>query len=356
MDTSADSRRLVPRGPDAFESLLQLSSPPSVTFLVPSDKEDYRTILQTLFSAALQRFEIKAGDTAAVAFPLADCGLVQGRLSLPSRERHTDALFRRITFRDPTRWHQRKALQLQLTVEYRKLMALFTFVNTYIGLMGGRWRDRRSGDSLHLLRSEGQGSFLIPETDYVDSLDADSLLLPDYTAKLVQSLEHPDNARVAVAQTSYSAIPGPSSLIERIAGATTDIQHIIHQGFTHFGATCWVRANAVLRKKALDNIRMKAEERGYPIVKFIQDRTVIEDTESTIDLVDRGWRPYNHPERLAYSASLADSGLLLIQRKRWANGGLLIAAKLVRHLAGHIGRPVLVNGVFFCGCRFPFRS
>ena len=73
--------------------------------------------------------------------------------------------------------------------------------------------------------------------------------------------------------------------------------------------------------------------------KFIQDRTVIEDTESSIDLVRRGWTLYNHPRRLAFSATPPDYGALIVQRRRWANGGLIILPKLVapprpRALAG----------------------
>lgn len=75
------------------------------------------------------------------------------------------------------------------------------------------------------------------------------------------------------------------------------------------------------------------EERGYTVPRFIQDRTVIEDTESTIDLVARGWKLHNYPERLAFSATTPDFGSLLIQRRRWANGGLLILPKLLRHNA-----------------------
>ena len=36
----------------------------------------------------------------------------------------------------------------------------------------------------------------------------------------------------AVAQTPYSAYPGAATRLERIAGATTDLQHIVHQGLT----------------------------------------------------------------------------------------------------------------------------
>jgi hypothetical protein len=146
-------------------------------------------------------------------------------------------------------------------------------------------------------------------------------------------MEQPEYERVAVAQTPYSAFPGAATRIERIAGATTDIQHILHQGMTHFGATFWVGANAVLRKTALDEIAETEHVGGYPIKRFIQDRTVIEDTESSVDLGLKGWTLYNYPERLSYSATPPDFGSLCIQRQRWANGGLLIMAKFRRYAA-----------------------
>jgi len=135
-----------------------------------------------------------------------------------------------------------------------------------------------------------------------------------------------------VAQTPYSAYPGSTTRIERLAGATTDLQHIVHQGLTHYNATFWVGANAVLRKIALDDIAEVDEYNGHPIRRFIQDRTVIEDTESSVDLGARGWKLVNYPERLSYSATPPDFGSLSIQRQRWANGGLLIMSKLWRSL------------------------
>src|SRR5436305_1155113 len=79
--------------------------------------------------------------------------------------------------------------------------------------------------------------------------------------------------------------------------ATTDMQYIVHQGFTPHQATYWVGANALLRKAALEDIAT-CEQLGSVVVrKFIQDRTVIEDTESSIDLIRRGWTLHNHPQR-----------------------------------------------------------
>ena len=137
------------------------------------------------------------------------------------------------------------------------------------------------------------------------------------------------DASIAIAQTPYSAYPNPPSRLERVAGATTDIQYLVHQGFTAYNATFWVGANAALRYSALNEIRAIMTERGHAMPVFIQDKTLIEDTGSTIDLVAKGWRLHNHPERLAYSATPPDFGALVIQRQRWANGGLIILPSLL---------------------------
>jgi cellulose synthase (UDP-forming) len=153
-------------------------------------------------------------------------------------------------------------------------------------------------------------------------------MLRDYCLRLVYFLQQPNNARVAVTQTPYSSFRGAATRIERLAGATTDIQHILHQGMSFYGATFWVGANAVIRKRALEDIVEKEWAGGYEIRRYIQDRTVIEDTESSVDLALHGWTLVNYPERLSYSATPPDFGSLIVQRRRWANGGLLILPKL----------------------------
>src|SRR5215210_909934 len=100
----------------------------------------------------------------------------------------------------------------------------------------------------------------IPDADYVLTLDADSIILPEYILKLLRVME--GDSGLAVAQTPYSAFPGAPTPLERVAGATTDVQYFVHQGFTAFGATFWVGANALLRLSALRDIRTVAAERG----------------------------------------------------------------------------------------------
>jgi cellulose synthase/poly-beta-1,6-N-acetylglucosamine synthase-like glycosyltransferase len=206
-------------------------------------------------------------------------------------------------------------------------------LNSYLGLLGKRVRVVEEAGRFSLEETtEVEQSRLIPGTPYVITLDADSLLLPDYADRLIRLMEQPGSERMAVAQTPYSAFPNAPGSLERTAGATTDIQYLVHQGFTHYGATFWVGANALLRKAALDEICVEEHNESGIIYCYIQDRTVIEDTESTVDLVAKGWSLFNHPERLAYSATPGDFGSLIIQRGRWANGGLIIFPKLFSFL------------------------
>jgi cellulose synthase/poly-beta-1,6-N-acetylglucosamine synthase-like glycosyltransferase len=224
---------------------------------------------------------------------------------------------------------------VNLSHESNKAMNL----NSYLGLMGGAFCAVERADGLHLEPAGDRvPDVTCPGAEFVITLDADSVLTPDYAATLIALMRQPGNERLAVAQTPYSAVPGAPSELERIAGATTDLQYIVHQGFAHHGATFWVGANALIRTAALADLEQEEVERGFKVKRYIQDRTVIEDTESTIDLVKKGWALTSYPERLSYSATPPDFGSLLIQRRRWANGGLIILGKLLGYLWGALGR------------------
>lgn len=291
---------------------------------------------------------------------------------------HTDTLFRNKVLDEPAQFYRQKAVSLkrvarqkrpeeqfdasQVLKELHFIRSLFDVkiavfqrkrfdnvshdpnkamnLNTYLSLMGSSYYVDRLGDKLTLTSypiSHNCGRLTFPSSDYVITLDADSILDHHYAAKLIYKMQRPECRDIAIMQTPYSAIPKPKSVLERTAGITTDIQYILHQGFTGCNAAYWVGANALIRMSALQELR--EDMAGQTIVKrFIQDRTVIEDTESSIDLINNGWKLYNYPERLSYSATPPDYGSLVVQRRRWANGGLIILPKLLWYL---IRRPRL---------------
>jgi cellulose synthase/poly-beta-1,6-N-acetylglucosamine synthase-like glycosyltransferase len=272
---------------------------------------------------------------------------------------HADEFFVRCILQEPAEQHRARASKIaesliekdQIGREYLRLSALVDAridsferkmfdnlshapnkamnLNSYIGLLGRRLRSTVSGSSTVLEdAADDEAEFIMPDSEFIITLDADSIILPDYAMRLINVMQ--SNPRVAVAQTPYSAFPNAPSALERTAGATTDIQYFAHQGAAEFNAGYWVGANALLRVSALRDIQSEVLERGYRVPVFIQERTLIEDTGSTIDLIQRGWSVHNYPQRLAFSATPPDFGALIIQRKRWSNGGLIILPDLLR--------------------------
>lgn len=205
-------------------------------------------------------------------------------------------------------------------------------LNSYMALIGKSWREVETPEGLYLIQCAPEdATFHVPAADYVDTIDADTVMTHDFALRLIHFLEQPENSRVAIAQCPISCIPGSPVEIERVAGISIDVHYHVHLGYTHWGGSFWVGANAMLRRSALEAIKEVHYEDGKRITIYIQDRTVIEDTESTIDLVDKGWKLYNYPKRMTFSAMPPDFGSLLIQRRRWANGGLIILPKLISY-------------------------
>jgi cellulose synthase (UDP-forming) len=210
-------------------------------------------------------------------------------------------------------------------------------LNSHLQLLGGTYRVARGADG-DVLQPAPDGKVVIPDAEFVITLDADSVLAPDYAEELLHVIRRPGNEDLGLVQTPYSAFPGAPGAVERVAGATTDLMCLVHQGTSRWDAAYWVGANALLRVAALRDIATTRDEDGHPVTRFIRDRTLVEDTESTVDLVQRGWRLHNHPARLAHSATPPDFGSLLVQRRRWANGGLLVLPSFLRAVRERRGR------------------
>jgi cellulose synthase (UDP-forming) len=189
--------------------------------------------------------------------------------------------------------------------EYRRLAALFRVrltsferkrfvnlshapnkamnLNSYIGLLGKSFREVTRPDGVTLEECESSSADLhVEPAEYVITVDADSLLLHDYALRLTHVMGQPHGQRFGVVQTPYTAVPGTPISLERAAGAQTDIQWIAGQGMTHFDATFWIGASAVLRYQALEDICEIEWERGHAVKKYVRDRTLTEDSDSTI--------------------------------------------------------------------------
>lgn len=288
---------------------------------------------------------------------------------------HYDSIFVNRVLLEPATAHRVRALELEglgrthtgdaalvrIAREYRRLADLFAVrlssferkrfdnlphasnkamnLNAYLGLIGRSFREVIGPGGLHLGECDREHADLrIRSADYIVTLDADSMLLHDYALRLTHVMEQPGAERYGLVESPFTAVPGASSVLERIAGAQTDVQWYGSQGSTRYNGSFWVGANALLRRQALEDIRETIYERGHPIARYIHDRTLVEDTESTIDLVVRGWKIYCYPQRLSYSATPPDFGALVIQRRRWANGTVLIIPKLLRYWFDGAGR------------------
>jgi cellulose synthase/poly-beta-1,6-N-acetylglucosamine synthase-like glycosyltransferase len=123
--------------------------------------------------------------------------------------------------------------------EYRRLVALFRVkvtsferkryenlshevnkamnLNSYIGLMGGSYREVAQGDGRDALlhpAPSGAGTLDIPTADYLLTVDADSVLLPDYAATLAHFLIRPKTPALRSRRrhiARFRARPGCSS-------------------------------------------------------------------------------------------------------------------------------------------------
>jgi cellulose synthase/poly-beta-1,6-N-acetylglucosamine synthase-like glycosyltransferase len=212
-------------------------------------------------------------------------------------------------------------------------------LNSYLALLGGSFDIELQGGRRHLVRSQGTPDLVVPDTDLVIILDADSVVVGHYAQTLAHILGQPGMEDVAVAQAPYRSFPNHATLLERSAAATTDVMYVGHIGFTHYNAGFMIGASTMIRMHALRQVRTETIENGLAVPRFIHDRTMIEDAETSVDLICKGWRLVNHPARMSWSATPRDFGSLLIQRRRWADGGLILFPKLLRYVLRRVWHP-----------------
>ncbi|NML17787.1 hypothetical protein [Azohydromonas caseinilytica] len=328
----------------ALDALRQAKAWPRLCVLVPSHKEELRAIRQTVVSAALAEYPSKrivvllddprsgpSADHAALqasrqfiealqarfrdaalgyqqelsAFVArADAGRLDGAIETrrlaglyegladwvsalaepvgDGARAHGDACSDQAVVAAAAQSHRRHARRLQagaplerdaLWHEYRRLAALLQLritaferkrygnlshapgkamnLNSYIGLLGCSFREQLGPQGCRLVECEPvQADLIVPEEDLLLTLDAGCLVRHDHLLKLADVMVRDE--RIAVAQTGL---------------------------------------HALLRVRALRDIRQTVSERGFEVPVFIQDATVIEDTGSTLALAATGAAP-----------------------------------------------------------------
>ncbi|HLX37005.1 MAG TPA: glycosyltransferase family 2 protein [Candidatus Binataceae bacterium] len=208
-----------------------------------------------------------------------------------------------------------------------------TNLNSYLGLIGGNYRSAlRDGRAVLEPCPAHEASLSVRDADYVLICDADTLLLSDYALEALYAMQQPQGARIGIAQVPSLAIPGSPVPLQLTAGAETDLHRILCLGSAERGGAFWLGSNAVIRRRALEDICEIDVERGFPIKRYIKDRTLVEDIESTIDFLEHDWQIFNLTGRLAYRGTPDNYGALLVQRRRWAGGGFVNLPKYLRCL------------------------
>lgn len=298
-----------------------------------------------------------------------------------SHQTHTDRLFADKILRQPACELRAYAMKLATTAltrdravaEFSRLSRLFRVrflsferkqfanlshapnkamnLNTYLGLVGKSFRIHEAAEGRMLLPAPSDAADLtIPSYPFLVAVDADSMITHDYNLRLLEVMRAPGGERVAIAQSPYTAIPEASSRLEHAAAASTDGQYFSHQGLAALGVTSWVGAAALIRYAAMEDIKTSRRENGRDVDVYIKDDILIEDAAATIDLLQRGWSVHHTDLRLTYSATPSDFGSLIIQRRRWANGGLLLLPRVFRLMAK---RPADLSGVARALVRVP---
>ena len=202
-------------------------------------------------------------------------------------------------------------------------------LNSYIGLMGGRYASaRRSRGTRAAARAPATAVDLdVPDPDYVLTLDADSVLLPEYCLRLV--------------------LPARAAGVRARRGRPDAVQRVPRRGDPHRADRRRHHRPPAHRPPGHDALRrdlLGRRQRGAAQARarrHRRDRARRRLPDPPLHpgphghrghRVERrprlkGWTLHNYPERLSYSATPPDFGSLCIQRQRWANGGLLILAE-----------------------------
>ncbi|WP_150306491.1 glycosyltransferase family 2 protein [Planctomonas psychrotolerans] len=218
-------------------------------------------------------------------------------------------------------------------------------LNAYLGLMGGSYRleDSPDGGILHPC-APADADTVVPDADFVITLDASSVVLRDYALRLVHHLELPSNARVAVVQTPSSSVARATTVLGRTIEAATDLQHLQLQGMTRFGATVLAGSAATFRTRALRDIVDVEISGGFELRRFFRGTAAWHDSATSLEFERNGWSLVNYPERLSAIDTPPDFGSLVALPRRRAGSGMIVLPRILGSAGDRRARGDRVTG------------
>jgi cellulose synthase/poly-beta-1,6-N-acetylglucosamine synthase-like glycosyltransferase len=177
--------------------------------------------------------------------------------------------------------------------------------------LGARYLTRP--DNLHAKAGNINHALEVVDADIVAVLDADHVPTARF---LTATLPYFKDDRIAFVQTPQDFYNHESFEHSHLNGHDFSEEAVFYQaiapGKNRWGASFWCGTCALLRVEALRSIGGVATE------------SVTEDVHTTIRLYRRGWRGVFRQEVLARGLAPHDAGGYLVQRNRWAKGGMQV--------------------------------
>ena len=180
----------------------------------------------------------------------------------------------------------------------------------------------RLGVAYHARNSNEHGKagnlnngLLHTNADFLLTLDADHMALPEF---LERTLGYFDDPAVAFVQTPQSFYNTASLLYRRAHGKDSEwsesniFYRCVQPAKNGRNASFYVGTSAVLRRAALDDVG------GFAT------GTVTEDIHTSLRIHARGWRSVFIPEPLAFGLEAQSLKEFYSQRRRWAVGSLTL--------------------------------
>jgi cellulose synthase/poly-beta-1,6-N-acetylglucosamine synthase-like glycosyltransferase len=150
-------------------------------------------------------------------------------------------------------------------------------------------------------------------SDFIASFDADFIPQKDFLEKLLGYFNDPKVALVQSPQYYYNINSFQHKrLYQRIWNEQNTFFDLILNGRNHWNSSFWIGTNAIVRRKAIEQIG------------GISYESVIEDMLTTMRLHSNKWKTVYVNKPYAYGLAPSNIRQFLIQRKRWAEGAMQI--------------------------------